>query len=56
MKQLVGGQTGAACECRKAKRVEVKALPPAALVALPVAVTAQHVCRKLAKESKKSSE
>lgn len=36
-----------------AERVEVKAsLPPAALVALPVAVAAQHVCRKLAKENK----
>lgn len=36
-----------------AKGVEVKALlPPAALVALPVAATAQHVCKKLAKESK----
>lgn len=44
---------GAACECGMAERVEVKAsLPPAALVALPVAVAAQHVCRKLAKENK----
>lgn len=36
--------------------MEVKAsLPPAALAALPVAVTAQHVCGKLAKESQNAA-
>lgn len=54
MKHLVGGQTGVQrASVGWQERVEVKAsLPPAALVALPVAGAAQHVCRKLAKENK----